>query len=150
MCLLSFGRLRSKSRLSWSIATIDDQCSTITNGSNQPYMYIEFLNSGMVIINDIRLPVLKLIKSTVYHKWKSKSNGQEQFACDGMIDSDHPEACTHYHRVTDPNDHSPCLFYPNVQIFVINHWHWLISSHVAFRLYSTSIVLYFIPSWIKD
>ena len=41
----------------------------------EPYMYIKSLDSGMVIINDIRSSALQLIKSRVYHKWKSKSNG---------------------------------------------------------------------------
>ena len=66
---------------------------------------------------------MRLIKSKVHHKWKSKSNGQEQFACDGMIDlcriilkhSSYQQQHTfvhvasntiQYHRVTDPNDHS--------------------------------------------
>ena len=37
----------------------------------EPYMYIKLLDSSMVI-NDIRSSALQLIKSTVYHKRKSK------------------------------------------------------------------------------
>ena len=89
----------------------------------EPYMYIKSLDSGMAIINDIRSSALQLTKSRVYHKWKSKSKGREQFACDGMIElgrvtlkhGSHQQQQTfvhvasntiHYHRVTDPNDHS--------------------------------------------
>ena len=62
-------------------------------------MHIKSLDSSMVIINDNRSSALQLIKSRVYHKWKSKSNGQEQFACDGPR-SHHSEAWL------TPNDHS--------------------------------------------
>jgi ribonuclease HI len=91
----------------------------------EPFMYIrsspdDDANDDIVIINDIRSTSLRLVKSQVFHKWKSKSDGQEQFACDGMRDmgrvimrhGSHQEQQTfvhvatntiHYHRVVDPN-----------------------------------------------
>ena len=94
----------------------------------EPFMYIRSQEDDeeLVVINDIRSTSLQLIKSQVFHKWKSKSCGQGHFACDGMRDmgrvimkhGSHQEQQTfvhvatnsiQYHRVVDPNDDSKTI-----------------------------------------
>ena len=91
-------------------------------------MFIRSQEDGLVVINDIRSTSLQLVKSQVFHKWKSKSDGQEQFACDGMKDlpvgriimkhGSYQEQQTfvhvatnaiEYHRVVDPDDDSKTM-----------------------------------------
>jgi len=93
----------------------------------ESFMFLQSQEANkLIIINDIRSTCLQLIKSQAFHKWKSKSDGQKQFACDGMRDmgrvimkhGSHLEQQTfvhvatntiHYHRVIDPDDNSKTI-----------------------------------------